>query len=101
MIIRQYVPGIGTGFVPPKDKFNSLQELLAIPFVAKWENDKTFYRFSISLLEVFAGKERYQLMVELDSGKKWFVVGYMWGKNIAKLGLPEWHAPCKLNGELK
>jgi len=71
--------------------FNSLEELVNLPFVKLRSDRKDFYRFSVS-----NGKSKL-LLVEYNEGKEWWVVGYL---SEAIEGLPEWFSP-KTNTECK
>lgn len=83
--ITQYVPGCvdGESVVPFSDAFSTVEELLALPWVAQWRNlpGCPFRRFSLS-----DGGRR--LMAEYLAGQhKWWVVGHL-EKPLE--GLPEW-----------
>lgn len=58
-------------------QFDTLDQMLKIPWVKNFSSGVSFHRFSIS---------RNMLIAEYDCGAKWFVVGYL--KN--PVGLPEW-----------
>jgi hypothetical protein len=80
--IIQHIPGfvdIGDGPVPRAD-FSTLEELLAVPFVARWK-DEGFIKWS---------KSDDLLMVEFwDKGEdKQWVVGRL--KDPTAVDLPEW-----------
>jgi hypothetical protein len=63
--------------------FNTLEELLEIPFVKKWSTEKNFYRFSLADYAL-----NFQLLVaEFNDGKRWFIVGFIENCNI---DLPQW-----------
>ena len=69
MKIRQHISNFCSGIEPQEAEFDSLAELMAIPWVKQWTDDKDFFRFSIS--------NEHHLMAEIHSGKKWWVVGYL------------------------
>ena len=79
--IRQHIPNFCSGLESQEIEFNNLAELMAIPWVKHWTDDEDFYRFSIS--------NEHHLMAETDTGKKWWVVGYLTGY---QLDLPKWTA---------
>lgn len=81
MHIRQHIPGYFDGLDPLEGDFETVWQLLAIPFVNRW-NDVDLLRFSIS--------DGNTLMAEMKNGK-WWVVGFMTPpEEVAKLGLPVW-----------
>ena len=105
--IRQHIPNYVEGFTPRTVVFETLEELLAIDWVAqhavpmpeielvnvltgeKAEPPKSsgpFHRFSQSQ----EWENRWLLMAEFAEGKKWWVVGYM--KESVE-GMPAWQAP--------
>jgi hypothetical protein len=59
-------------------EFNTLEELLAIPWVKSFSVHKTFYRYSVS---------DYHLMAEYRGGREWWVIGQLKNNDI---GLPKW-----------
>lgn len=64
---------------PSPVEFNTLDELLQIPFVSNFSEEENFYRFSL------AG---YSLMAEFDEGREWWVVGSI--SRPGALNLPVW-----------
>lgn len=66
------------------NEFNSLEELLEIPYVKKQTDRKTFYRYSLS---------ENHLMAEYESGYNWWVLGFI--NDISNLDLPKWEAKYK------
>lgn len=74
--IKQYRPAFFTGFPDLLEiEFDTVDELLAIPFVASWQTDPEFYKFSI------CGRDGYgkmlTLICEQDEGASWWVVGFL------------------------
>jgi hypothetical protein len=59
-------------------EFDTLDELLAIPWVKNFSDLKTFYRYSVS------GK---CLMAEYRGGREWWVIGLLRHNDIE---LPKW-----------
>jgi len=59
--------------------FETKEELLEIPYVKQFTNVWGFARFS---------KSESMLMIELDSGYKWYVIGYLLFPNL--IDLPQW-----------
>ena len=64
--IVQRIPPFFSGFQPAREIFTSIEQLLEIPFVKSWTDDKDFYRLSV---------QDNCLIAELKSGK-WRVVGF-------------------------
>ena len=88
--IRQRIPNYVSGVDPETVEFQTLDDLLDIPFVKIWKEnglcrDNNFYQYSVS--EEHWGTV---LMAEYNSGIKWWVVGTMKGITGKELGLPEW-----------
>ena len=79
--IRQYRPAFFEGFENETVQFNTLEEMLAIPWVKNFAANPDFYRFSIS--------DRH-LMAEYRAGREWRVVGFLRDPNV---GLPAWEQP--------
>lgn len=83
MKIKQHIPGF-VDVDPQSGEFSTLEELLAIPFVARWSKDHNFLRYS---------KSRELLMVELSptksdpAGSHW-VLGYL--SDPTSVDLPQW-----------
>lgn len=73
--IVRHIPAYVSGGDPEGGyNFDSLEELLAIPFVKEWSKDNEFHKFSLT--EWYWGKRPFrQLMAELNYGFKWYVVG--------------------------
>lgn len=88
--IKQHIPNWVDGYEPEITEFNTLDELLAIPWVKKWTTIPEFYRFSASSdqsADRFLVPEMTHLMAELKQGREWWVVGLM-KHNVPEL--PEW-----------
>ena len=47
-IIYQYIPSFFDGFTPTTGEFETLDELITIPFVRKFVKDETFIEFALS-----------------------------------------------------
>lgn len=77
--IRQHIPDFCEGFDKATAAFDSLDELLKIPFVANFMSSPNFHQFSVS---------DNHLMAEYRGGREWWVVGYLKNPNI---GLPAWN----------
>jgi hypothetical protein len=84
--IKQRVPNWAD--VEPKHAdFETLENLLKIDWVERWATHPKFHQFSISTedkYESFGGL----LMVELEEGTKWWVIGFL--RSVEGLSLPEW-----------
>ena len=86
--IRQHVPGFVEGCDPKSGDYGTLDELLALPWVARWRDiAPQFTRFSRTT--------DGHLMVEgVENAKPWWwVVGYVRDKDDeAFLSLPVWRS---------
>ena len=80
---KQRVPAYFTGFEMEEADYSSMEELLSISSVARWNTDK-LDRFSYTVLESLHSAENY-LMAELKDGK-FFAIGYI----TDPMGLPSW-----------
>jgi hypothetical protein len=86
--IKQYRPAfmeLGEKICAP---FETVDDLMAIPFVSGFRNEPGFYRFSLF------GREdgsmpgaAVSLMAEYDSGRRWLVIGTIEGTSP---DLPLW-----------
>lgn len=84
--IRQHVPNfIQIEAEPHRAAFETLDELLLIPFVMRWSEDPSHYRFVQD-----RGIGNWYLIAEQDNGTRWWVVGYL---KEQVPGLPEWREP--------
>jgi hypothetical protein len=70
-----------TDFEREAVKFDTISELLKIPWVAIFSCVPSFHQFSIS-----PDGDKWLLMAEYNKGSKWHVVGFM----DEKVDLPEW-----------
>ena len=82
--VKQHIPGFVTGVDPAEAQFDTLEDLLAVPFVRQW-SDARLERFSIADDASYADL----LMAEMKDGKFW-VVGFI-DKGAAPPQLPIWH----------
>ena len=91
--ILQHLPGFVDG-TPEQATFDTLEELLALPFVAEWRAHaqpwgNAFYRYSLS--QDVAGAF---LMAEFDKGAEWYVIGTLTDAVDGRLtSLPRWEEP--------
>lgn len=76
--IRQHIPDFFEGFEKALVDFNTLEDLLAIPWVKNFSAHANFYRYSVS---------DNHLMAEYRGGRTWWVVGTLRHRVD---GLPEW-----------
>ena len=85
MIVRQHIPAFVDTDPQPDAHAATLLGLLAVPFVARW-NDQQLNRF-----EVAWEKERPLLMARMKSGEFW-VVAHLYPEGDADMlnALPEW-----------
>jgi hypothetical protein len=81
--IRQHIPAfVDTDQAPAGGAFDSLDELRAVPFVARAATLPGFHKFSIG-----AHGDGWVLMAEYRGGRQWWVVGYL---DAPVAGLTEW-----------
>ena len=99
--IIQYTPSFFSGFDNEVHEFNSLEQLLEIPFVKNitkislMGNGSKFYRFSYSTMSYASDEsKRYALMAEYNEGYEWWVIGYINDKEIISK-LPVWEEKRK------
>lgn len=90
--IRRHIPGCcSDGDEPPEIvEFNTMEQLLSVPFVNSFSGGQRFHRYSLS---------RNHLMAEYRDGKEWWVVGTL---KYPVAGLPEWDRgiyECLENGK--
>jgi hypothetical protein len=82
-VAHQHIPGFVTGFEPEDVPFDTVEELLNLPFVAHWTTVRdNFHRFSMTRGEGFP-----HLMAELDNGATWWVVATL-DRDVPEL--PTW-----------
>jgi len=82
-VAHEHIPGYVTGFDPEDTPFDTIEELLNLPFVSRWTGQGNFHRFSIS-------RDSYpRLMAELDGGLIWWVVATL-DRDMPEL--PTWEA---------
>ena len=80
--IRQRLPNYFDQRIPRDEgNFNTMEELLAIPFVAEYAADKNFVRFMKS-------GDFLMFIVQLGEARKHFVVGIF--EDPSTVDLPEW-----------
>ena len=89
--VRQHRPGFIDSEEPLVDvEVSSLEELLALPFVAKWNTDR-FDRFSLS---VGSNDDHGHLMADMVDGESWVVARIDPTSNgfnsVCNLDLPAW-----------
>lgn len=88
--LRQYMPAYFDpfGYERITVEFDSLDEMLAVEFIARWNDDK-IVRFSVSPSDRYGSTPL--LMAEMKDRTFW-VLG-CWITAYEGLGLPEWHHP--------
>lgn len=79
--ILQYRPAFFEGFKNERADFDTVEELMKVPFVKGFSEDENFFRFSVS---------GDHLLAEFRNGDEWWVVGTL--KEPVD-GLPEWREP--------
>ncbi len=94
--IRQYRPAFISGMENATVEFETVEQLLAIPFVAGFTEpvEWPFHRFSISPRQ---NGGRDVLMAEYDEGRHWWVVGFI--EQPGQVDLPQW-APVVRSAEV-
>lgn len=94
MTIRQHIPAFVDGIEPGRADFETLEQLLAVPFVKRWsEPAEAFRRYSYvpRRYEYRESRNVDYLMAEMADGKHW-VIGYIEPGAGERFGLPEWKA---------
>lgn len=76
--IRQHRPAFFEGFKNETVEFDTLEELLAIPWVKGFSKAGPFHQYSVSA---------NNLIAEYRGGREWWVVGYLKDPDI---GLTKW-----------
>ncbi len=78
---REHIPPYCSGVESRTDSVSSVEELLALPWVARFRmmSPQTFYQFSLS--------DHRRLMAEYDTGKEFWVVAYL--SSDEPIDLPE------------
>lgn len=79
--IVEHIPNFASGFEPRCVGFDTLEELMEIPWVKSWKEAPQFHRYSA---------DSY-LMVEREDGYWWWAIG----KLRNPVGLPKWEAKYK------
>jgi hypothetical protein len=68
-------------------EFNTTEELLDIDFVKAHSRQAGFYRYSI---KHDPESIRTPLLAEYENGRKWIVIGFLYGKDLEKIKLDNW-----------
>lgn len=95
MTFKQHIPPmVSTDRAPEHFRFETADELLAHPWIAEWETDPGFTRYSVSLFSA----DSALLMAEYNRGKVgwWWVLGYLRDGDARALGLPLFQAPKEI-----
>ena len=94
--IIQYRPDFVTGFENEVVEFNSLEELLKIPFVNNFSFspksvlfERRFHQFSYDDYSRSNPNKRYVILAEYEDSRLWYVVGFTDDNEIVK-ELPRW-----------
>lgn len=77
--ITQHVPNFCDGVKSKVAEFSTTEELVAIPFVASFANNKSFSGYALS---------EDRLMATYRNGDGWWVIGYL--SDPEKIDLPVW-----------
>jgi hypothetical protein len=84
--ITQYRPAYFAGFENEVVAFDTIDALLAIPFVANFRTVDGFHRYSVWCEDGAPAR----LMAEYETGRRWLVVGTFDGEAPC---LPNWEPP--------
>lgn len=86
MRVREHIPGFVTGFEAQTADVDSVDALLALDWIKRWDAPLQwpFHRFSV------AGGEGNTIMAEYDEGRRWYVVAYLPDELPEWLTLPKW-----------
>lgn len=85
IIVKQRFPNLVSGSALIEAECSSIEEIYNIPFIDRWMNEPTFYRFYKS-----TGRDnRHLLICETNKGKNYWVIAFMYG-DVNELNLPEW-----------
>jgi len=93
MVIK-HIPTCCDEYIQDTQEYTSIEELLAIPWIASWKDIPTFYRFSISY-EAYPLRDASiaRLMAEFKDGYEWWVIAHLPNyKAFLLLDLPKWEA---------
>lgn len=85
--LKRRFPNFVSGFPETEHEFTTKEELLEIDWVDGLTKGKEFHQLSIG----DGWEDRQALMVELEGGHKWFVVGWLWLET--DIDLPKWEKP--------
>jgi hypothetical protein len=84
--VRRHIPN----FIDVDDdqkkpaEYSTQDELLTIPWIKQWAENKNFHQFSIAKQRGYDS----HLMAELKGGREWWVIGYL--SSDDGLTLPKW-----------
>ena len=96
--VTQHHPAFFEGFDNWTGEVTTLEELLALEFIARWREAPEFYRFSLQRdyvsRDYFAPGDPPQtislLIAEVKEGREWWVVAKLEGEDLYAFGrLPE------------
>jgi len=80
--LKQRFPNFFSGFIPKEYDFDTIEELLDIPFVKRWMEMPKFFRLTKSRMK----SSQQILMCELNEGKEFWAIGWLY--NSYDLDLP-------------
>lgn len=87
--LRRRFPNFVSGFPETEHEILSEQQFHKIDWIANISKQKDFYRFSQNDMGGCYPGSKLALMVELNEGKNFFVIGYIKSKEKIEW-LPEW-----------
>jgi hypothetical protein len=92
MHVKQYVPNFVDTDRRLEADVDTLEQLLALPWIEHWQHDEGvgFRRYSVSRDSIF-GKHLLMVEVELDK-PAWYVISMVEGDEVLDL-LPAWKHP--------
>jgi len=86
--LRRRFPNCFTGYEETEHEFSTLEEMLEIDWVKNATQQPDYHQLSVGS-ENWGDKK--SLMIELNDGNTWFVIGWLWLEN--EIDLPKWEHP--------
>lgn len=80
--LKQRFPNFFSGFTPKEYEFDTVAELMELPFVKQWVSKNNFFKLSKSRMD----SSQQILMCELNEGKDFWAIGWLY--NSYDLELP-------------
>ena len=90
MTVTKHAESFGE-HLPAQTEVSTLDELLAVEWIAKWKRRADFHQFSVStLMHSESDRKVSLLMAERNGGAEWQVAPILHGDGRPAIGLPEW-----------